>query len=193
MTIGLTPCFNSFCLIRLVFIFLRCMCVISSVCTFPRVTTATSVALRRAAHSTKTLLCPSPSARHHLPIEIFAMSTVDSHLKALLALSGNEQLAGTRRHLIRGISDDELLEILKKGIGREFARGGLEDIVSVLLDVIARDSASVERSETTGSPAASFKDEDARGNTAQQDPEEAQEYSGQQQRESGRHRCLIID
>ncbi|KAI4917687.1 hypothetical protein J4E85_009779 [Alternaria conjuncta] len=111
------------------------------------------------------------------------MSTADSHLKALLALSGNDQLASTRRHLIRCIGDDDLLDILKKGVGREFARGGLEDIVSVLLDVIARDPASVERSDTTESPAASFKDEDTRGNTAQQHVEKTREYSVQQQRD----------
>ncbi|KAI4931030.1 uncharacterized protein J4E92_004864 [Alternaria infectoria] len=72
-----------------------------------------------------------------------AMSTVDSYLKALLALSGNEQLATPRQHLLQGINDDDLSELLKKVMGREFARGGLEDIVSVILDVIARDPASV--------------------------------------------------
>ncbi|KAH6858837.1 hypothetical protein BKA58DRAFT_49146 [Alternaria rosae] len=85
------------------------------------------------------------------------MSTVDSYLKALLALSGNEQLVTPRQHLLQGIDDDDLSELLKKAVGREFARGGLEDIVTVILDVIARDHAT-----------ASVKNEQVQGNSIQQ-------------------------
>ncbi|KAI4943392.1 hypothetical protein J4E91_009301 [Alternaria rosae] len=85
------------------------------------------------------------------------MSTVDSYLKALLALSGNEQLATPRQHLLQGIDDDNLSELLKKAVGREFARGGLEDIVTVILDVITRDHAT-----------ASVKNEQVQGNSIQQ-------------------------
>lgn len=100
------------------------------------------------------------------------MSTADSHLKALLALSGNDQLASTRRHLIRCIGDDDLLDILKKGVGREFARGGLEDIVSVLLDVIARDPASVNGdSAGVAHATSSFKNEQSQMSTIQQQRE----------------------
>ena len=85
------------------------------------------------------------------------MSTVDSYLKALLALSGNEQLATPRQHPLQGIDDDDLSELLKKAVGREFARGGLEDIVTVILDVIAGDHAT-----------ASVKNEQVQGNSIKQ-------------------------
>ena len=91
------------------------------------------------------------------------MSTVDSYLKALLALSGNEQLTTPRQHLLQGINDEDLSELLKKAVGRDFARGGLEDIVSVILDVIARDPASVngDGSSSVASATASVKSEQA--------------------------------
>jgi len=97
------------------------------------------------------------------------MPTIDSYLKALLALSGNEQLATPRQHLLQGINDDDLSELLKKAVGREFARGGLEDIVSVNLDVIACDPDSVNGDGTGVSHAtASVKIEQEHGNDIQQ-------------------------
>ncbi|KAI4648367.1 uncharacterized protein J4E79_009989 [Alternaria viburni] len=100
------------------------------------------------------------------------MLTVDSYLKALLALSGNEQLATPRQHLLQGINDEDLSELLKKAVAREFARGGLEDIVSVILDVIARDPDSVNGDGSSVARAtASVKIEQDQGNGAQQQSE----------------------
>jgi len=81
------------------------------------------------------------------------MSTIDAYLKALLTLSGNEQLATARQNLLQGLTDDDLSELLKKAVGREFARGGLEDIISLILDVIARDPASNNGDDTSVSQA----------------------------------------
>ncbi|CAN9159989.1 unnamed protein product [Alternaria alternata] len=58
-----------------------------------------------------------------------AMSTIDSYLKALLALSGGEQLVSPRRALLQSLNDEDLAGLVTKAIGREFARGDLEDIV----------------------------------------------------------------
>jgi hypothetical protein len=66
-------------------------------------------------------------------------SPVDTYLNALLALSGNALLAGARSNLLRSISDDDLSQLLSQGMGREFASGGMEEIVLLMLDVIARD------------------------------------------------------
>jgi len=97
------------------------------------------------------------------------MSTIDSYLKALLALSGNEQLATPRQHLLQGINDDDLSELLKRVVGRQFARGGLEDIVSIILDVIARDPASVSGDGSSAAHAtASVKIEQVQGHEIQQ-------------------------
>ncbi|KAI4698343.1 uncharacterized protein J4E84_001479 [Alternaria hordeiaustralica] len=90
---------------------------------------------------------------------------------ALLALSGNDQLATPRQHLLQGINDDDLSELLKKVVGREFARGGLEDIISVILDVIAKDPASASANGDGSSVAratASVKIEQGHGNSIQQ-------------------------
>jgi hypothetical protein len=63
----------------------------------------------------------------------------DSLLNALLELSDNAPLAAARRTLLRSISDDDLSQLLWRGMGREFARGGMEEIFLLMLDVIARD------------------------------------------------------
>ncbi|KAI4703756.1 hypothetical protein J4E89_009725 [Alternaria sp. Ai002NY15] len=100
---------------------------------------------------------------------LLAMATIDAYLKDLLTLSGNEQLATPRQHLLQGINDDDLSELLKKAVGREFARGGLEDIVSVILDVIARDPVSVNGDGTGAVPHTSLKSEQGqRSKTHQQ-------------------------
>ena len=97
------------------------------------------------------------------------MSTIDAYLKALLTLSGNEQLATARQNLLQGLTDDNLLELLKKAAKREFARGGLEEIISVILDVIARDPASVNDDGTSVSHAtASLSMEQVQENEIQQ-------------------------
>ncbi|KAB2102932.1 hypothetical protein AG0111_0g8680 [Alternaria gaisen] len=49
------------------------------------------------------------------------MSTVDAYLKALLALSGDEQLVSPRRALLRSLNDEDLAELVTKVVGREFA------------------------------------------------------------------------
>jgi hypothetical protein len=66
-------------------------------------------------------------------------TVVDSYLNALLALSGNTLLADARKMLLERLSDNDLSELVVRGMGREFARGGLEEIASLVLDVIARD------------------------------------------------------
>ncbi|KAF7681058.1 hypothetical protein GT037_000034 [Alternaria burnsii] len=71
------------------------------------------------------------------------MSTIDSYLEALIALSGDEQLVSPRRALLQSLNDEDLAGLVKKAVGREFARGDLEDIASVLLDIIVKDPASV--------------------------------------------------
>jgi len=81
------------------------------------------------------------------------MSTIDAYLKALLTLSGNEQLATARQNLLQGLTDDDLSELLKKAVGREFTRGGLENIISLILDVTARDQAPVNDDGTSVSHA----------------------------------------
>jgi hypothetical protein len=78
------------------------------------------------------------------------MSTVKFYLNALLALSADEQLAVPRRHLLQSINDDDLSELLKRLMGRDFARGAVEDIVLVILDIIARDPNSINDQDTSG-------------------------------------------
>ena len=92
------------------------------------------------------------------------MTTVDAYLKALLTLSGNEQLADARRALLKSINDNDLAEIVKKGMGREFARGGLEDIASVILDVVARDPAFAGDNSAHILQASEVKEEAGSGN-----------------------------
>jgi len=96
------------------------------------------------------------------------MTTAESYLKALLALSGDEQLAVPHRHLLNTMRDGDVAELLTKIVQREFARGGLDDIVEFILNVIARDPAFVEHSDTTEARATSSKGEEARGNDIQQ-------------------------
>ena len=71
------------------------------------------------------------------------MSTVTSYFEVLLALSGDEQLVRLRRALLQSLNDEHLAELVTKAVGREFARGDLEDMASVLLDIIVKDPASV--------------------------------------------------
>jgi hypothetical protein len=66
-------------------------------------------------------------------------ATADFYLNALLALSGNAPLAAARRTLLRSMSDDDLSHLLSRGMGCEFARGAMEGIVLLMLDIIARD------------------------------------------------------
>ncbi|KAI4661508.1 uncharacterized protein J4E88_010956 [Alternaria novae-zelandiae] len=84
---------------------------------------------------------------------LLAMATIDAYLKALLTLSGNEQLATARQNLLQGLTDDDLSDLLKKAVGREFARGSLENIISLILDVIARNPGSVNGDDTSVSHA----------------------------------------
>ena len=85
-------------------------------------------------------------------------STADTYLKALLGLSGTALLAGARRNLVQSMSDKDLAEMVAHGMSREFARGGLEEIASLMLDVIARDPGS---NGVSGISAAVVKDEGA--------------------------------
>ncbi|CAI9633200.1 unnamed protein product [Alternaria burnsii] len=71
------------------------------------------------------------------------MSTIYSYLEALIALSGDEQLVSPRRALLQSLNDEDLAGLVKKAVGREFTRDDLEDIASVLLDIIVKDPASV--------------------------------------------------
>ncbi|RMZ71483.1 hypothetical protein GMOD_00006601 [Pyrenophora seminiperda CCB06] len=66
-------------------------------------------------------------------------STVNSYLKALLALSEDKTLESSRRSLLQSLSDADLQRVVQHGVGREFARGALEDIAVAILDVIVRD------------------------------------------------------
>ena len=95
------------------------------------------------------------------------MDTTDVHLKALLWYSGNAQLASTRRHLIRGLHDDELREVVDKAISREFARGALEEIAMTILDVTARDPVTVDGDGTGAAHRTSLKNERGQGGNAQ--------------------------
>jgi hypothetical protein len=88
-----------------------------------------------------------------------AMSTIDSYLKALLALSGDEQLVSPRRALLQSLNDEDLAELVTKVVGREFARYDLEDIASVLLDVVVKDPASVHSHAASEDQATSVKGE----------------------------------
>ena len=83
-------------------------------------------------------------------------STIDAYLKALLALSGNPLLAEARK----AIADKDLSKLAMQGMSREFARGGLEEIVSVILDVIARDPGSDDNRDAG---TATFKNEGVLG------------------------------
>ncbi|CAN9233266.1 unnamed protein product [Alternaria alternata] len=87
------------------------------------------------------------------------MSTIDSYLKALLALSGDEQLVSPRRALLQSLNDEDLAELVTKVVGREFARYDLEDIASVLLDVVVKDPASVHSHAASEDQATSVKGE----------------------------------
>lgn len=147
----------------MVFIFYRCMRVTPSVCNFP-IHAFPPLALLRCAAQSAAIRLSRLLLYIAFPSALLAMSTVDSYLKALLALTGNEQLATPRQHLLQGIGDDDLSELLKKAVGTEFARGGLEDIVTVILDVIARDHAT-----------ASVKNEQVQGNGIQQQFEHPEE------------------
>lgn len=130
------------------------MCVTSPVCTFLICAIPPLAPLRRAAQSTTTPLFLLSTFHPTLPsFALLAMSTIDAYLKALLTLSGNEQLATARQNLLQGLTDDDLSELLKKAVGREFARGGLENIISLILDVIARDPASNNGDDTSVSQA----------------------------------------
>ena len=84
----------------------------------PRLTDTDSCFICSASHKQSTVASTTP-----------AMSTIDSYLKALLALSGGEQLVSPRRALLQSLNDEDLAGIVTKAIGREFARGDLEDIV----------------------------------------------------------------
>ncbi|CAA9966334.1 hypothetical protein PTMSG1_09693 [Pyrenophora teres f. maculata] len=64
---------------------------------------------------------------------------VNSYLKALLALSEDKTLESSRRSLLQSLSDADLQRVVQHGVGREFARGALEDIAITILDVIVRD------------------------------------------------------
>ena len=66
-------------------------------------------------------------------------SPVNSYLKALLALSEDKTLESSRRSLLQSLSDADLQKVVQHGVGREFARGALEEIAVTILDVIARD------------------------------------------------------
>jgi hypothetical protein len=96
------------------------------------------------------------------------MSTVKPYLKALLALSGDEQLATPRLHLLQSINDDDLSELLKRAMERDFARGAMEDIILVILDVIARDPVAISDQDSSG-PVANAKPEDI-GNGSDRTP-----------------------
>ncbi|KAI4656300.1 hypothetical protein J4E93_001019 [Alternaria ventricosa] len=103
------------------------------------------------------------------PEPLLAMATIDAYLKALLTLSGNEQLATARQNLLQGLTDDDLSELLQKVVGRDFARGGLENIISFILDVIAGDPASVNGdSSSVAHATASVKIEQVQENGIQQ-------------------------
>jgi hypothetical protein len=67
------------------------------------------------------------------------MSTIDAYFQALLILSGNEQLTGSRRALLQSMNSNDLQElVIKCTEGRKFERDGLMDIILILLDVIAK-------------------------------------------------------
>ena len=66
-------------------------------------------------------------------------SPVYSYFKALLALSEDKTLESSRRSLLQSLSDADLQRVVQHGVGREFARGALEDIAVTILDVIVRD------------------------------------------------------
>lgn len=67
---------------------------------------------------------------------------LDNYLKALLALSGDKQLEAARNGVLRNMNNDELVELVSNSIGREFARGNLEEIAAFLLDIIANGPAT---------------------------------------------------
>jgi hypothetical protein len=110
-----------------------------------RVSIGTYAAPRRTLNEENAL-----SPAFSLTSPLLTMSTVKFYLNALLALSADEQLAVPRRHLLQSINDDDLSELLKRLMGRDFARGAVEDIVLVILDIIARDPNSINDQDTSG-------------------------------------------
>ena len=114
----------------------------------PRLTDTDSCFICSASHKQSTVASTTP-----------AMSTIDSYLKALLALSGGEQLVSPRRALLQSLNDEDLAELVTKVVGREFARYDLEDIASVLLDVVVKDPASVHSHAASEDQATSVKGE----------------------------------
>ncbi|KAG9192989.1 hypothetical protein G6011_11723 [Alternaria panax] len=88
------------------------------------------------------------------------MSTIDSYIKALLTLSGDEQLVGARHALPQSLNDEGLADLVEKVVGREFVRAGMEDIASVVLDTIARDPTSGDIRAASGVQTTEVKAED---------------------------------
>ena len=80
-------------------------------------------------------------------------SPVKSYLKALLALSEDKTLESSRRSLLQSLSDADLQKVVQHGVGREFARGELEEIAVTILDVISREpQADYEDGATRDAP-----------------------------------------
>jgi hypothetical protein len=97
----------------------------------------------RLTDTNRSFICSASHKQSTVASTTPAMSTIDSYLKALLALSGDEQLVSPRHALLQSLNDADLAGFVKKIVGREFARSDLEDIASVLLDTIVKSPAPV--------------------------------------------------
>ena len=110
--------------------------------------------MQRAPHFSPSIITPllpqlAPSLRKQSPMS----SPVKSYLKALLALSEDKTLESSRRSLLQSLSDADLQKVVQHGVGREFARGELEEIAVTILDVISREpQADYEDGATRDAP-----------------------------------------
>jgi hypothetical protein len=75
-------------------------------------------------------------------------SAAESFFKALLPLSGNPAFAEARKALLGSIKDEDLEQLVKHGISREFSRSGSEAIALTILDVAAAEARVPEAGKT---------------------------------------------
>jgi len=119
---------------------------------YPRDIAGNTFASRCVATNNTTGLClPSPPN----------MSYYDSDLKAVLAQFHSQSDIGTRKDILKKLSDNQLSRVVIQGVKCEFEREGLEEITLVMLGVVSKDSRSKLAHDLDGEIEVALKHEEA--------------------------------